>query len=487
MEYDLLQKHQHKVSKVLFNTLWALAIVHLAYTLVFPSPMNNIIRATIVTIPNLIYIIFKSKLKNLVKYFPPITMMFLANTYYNILEMAIFCMVGACIAGAMYFNCKYFKIIILFCNIFQIGVVLRMNANSLLACNLMLSINIVGFSMYYLTKWGNNLINESTKDLEENTALLKKLEYTFSVIDSNTTSLNEHILTNTDTISNITAVGKKLSTISTEVTNGTIHQSSTIAKLNSMMEHVETTIATAYDVSNNTTESSKTAKNIVDEAANNVSCLNINVSNMKTAVDSSISRVHELIAQITNIGVALSNIKNIATQTNLLALNASIEAARAGSVGKGFSIVANEIKTLAGDSSNVASEIDAILATTTSTIQNVLLEIMEVEKVSSLGQDSAQSVTFAFDRINQTFIDINSNIQKNLDAIYNIKSICSDTARGLTDMAKVSSTNSSLAQETLSITEQQASSLEDLQTATNYIKELSESLKIIVSSDTTSC
>ncbi|ATM99867.1 methyl-accepting chemotaxis protein [Proteus terrae] len=80
------------------------------------------------------------------------------------------------------------------------------------------------------------------------------------------------------------------------------------------------------------------------------------------------------IADIINV------INNIAFQTNILALNASVEAARAGSYGRGFMVVANEVRNLAGDSAKAAKEIEVLIADSTTRVRKGASLVSDMEK-----------------------------------------------------------------------------------------------------------
>ena len=480
-EHNLMYEHQNKVTKILIRVLWVLVLIHLIYCVFFPDPIDNLYRGSVALAANIICIMLnKTKFKSTIKYIPSITMMYLALIYTNRLEMTIFCMVGAFIGAVLYFDYKFFVSIILIANIFEILLIRQMNIDMLLATNLFVSTNAVAFSMYYAAKWSNNLITSSINDSVHNKSLVTDLEHTFNVIDENTTELNKHILENTTNISYIADVSKKLSANTSKVADGTEYQSKTISSINDTMKNIEASVEIAYAISNNTAQASNSTRSIVDDATIRVDFLNNSVDNIKTAIDLSTTRVNKLISQITEVTKALTSIKNIATQTNLLALNASIEAARAGEVGKGFAVVANEIKNLASDSSKVVSEIDTILETTTQTIDNVLTDILQMEEASSIGHESTTSVTAAFTQINDTFKNIDNDISKNLDAISTIITLCSDATKGLCDISDISSQNSCFAQETLAMTIEQDSALQEIKDSMQYIQNLSESLKVLV-------
>jgi methyl-accepting chemotaxis protein len=85
-----------------------------------------------------------------------------------------------------------------------------------------------------------------------------------------------------------------------------------------------------------------------------------------------------LVTDADKVGEVVQLIKHVAAQTNLLALNATIEAARAGAAGKGFSVVANEVKGLAAQTAKATEEIDARVSQIQATVRNSVGEIRSI-------------------------------------------------------------------------------------------------------------
>ncbi len=134
-----------------------------------------------------------------------------------------------------------------------------------------------------------------------------------------------------------------------------------------------------------------------------------------------------LISQAKKISSQINDIQNISQQTNLLSFNASIEAARAGNAGKGFRVIANEVKKLSGDTDKTSEEIKRNVDTLADSITN--LEKLTKENSENLKRlsDEAQATMQRFENVkqmnnqnNQSVGGITSLVESNAGEIENV-------------------------------------------------------------------
>jgi methyl-accepting chemotaxis protein len=283
-----------------------------------------------------------------------------------------------------------------------------------------------------------NDFNEMTKNLRD--------------LISNVVNVSKSVTTASDNFINLTTKAFEsaglVSEAIEEIASGTQEQAADVDTGVNQIEHIANNIALISEQAKVMIGASSNANMIVQSGIKEMKILNVKADESNKISQRVFNEVSELTCSIREIEAILEVIENIANQTNLLALNAAIEAAHAGELGRGFSVVAEEVKKLSQISSVKTQEISQIIKKLEDKAENVQTIVNENKIIVCEQNSVVKNTEEALNNIHcevSKVKDIVTNISSNIGNINEEKNVMIEVVNNISIIANKTASNSDTA------------------------------------------
>lgn len=346
-----------------------------------------------------------------------------------------------------------------------------------------LNLIIMTFSagtLFFLNKWGSELIQIANEKEKSASALLRELENTMNIVEKNTVMLNKDIASSSNNLGVVHEISNSIAITIQEIIKGTMHQTESVTKISELLNGSAKKITEVSAFFKQLAGISENTNNVVSEGYRNMNQMDEQMEVINEVSSKTFLTIQNLSKNMDEINSSLAGITQIAQQTNLLALNASIESARAGEAGKGFAVVAEEVRKLAEQSQNTVKEIDGIMSQIKNQTQNVLHEAQKGNTATNDGKVIVSQAGESFRQIQASFKNIDKYLVEGLDRIENAVTLFSNIRVEAESIASVSEQHNAATEEVMATVEENNSNIDILYQSMENIKNSSNELQSIV-------
>jgi methyl-accepting chemotaxis protein len=266
-----------------------------------------------------------------------------------------------------------------------------------------------------------------------------------------------------------------------DVAQGSTRQVGAIEDMRGIVDEVGEATGRSAREASDTARVADEALQVANEGAQAVTGADAAMASVRDASARAGEVIRALDGKSAEIGSIVDTISSIAEQTNLLALNAAIEAARAGEQGRGFAVVADEVRKLAEESQGASASIAQLVAEIQADTQSAVDVVDESARRTEDGAAVVAQARSAFERIGSSVEDVTARVGQIAAAVQQIAASAASVGDRVSDVAAVAEESSASAEQVSASTQQTSASAEEIAASAADLASTANELEQLVS------
>ncbi|MEF3331063.1 methyl-accepting chemotaxis protein [Oceanobacillus oncorhynchi] len=308
--------------------------------------------------------------------------------------------------------------------------------------------------------------NEMQGSLKE---LIRDVEFNAQQVAASAEELNANADQMTNSSEQVSLAIQEVSSSSETQLNGTEDSANSLEEVSTGVSRIVDSSSQVAELVNQMSDQAEIGGKAVTDTLNQMTSIQSSVDNTNVNITSLMARSNE-------VSTILKAITDISEQTNLLALNAAIEAARAGEHGKGFAVVADEVRKLAEQSKTSAGEISTIVQGIQQDVKDAVEKMSQVTANVDKGLEVSDDAMDKFKGIVQSSTDIKPQMEEVMAISEQMAAAVQEVSSTANDLASIARNNAASSQEVAASTEEQLASMEEISASAKSLSTMAEDL-----------